>query len=155
MKSIQKILENTIKPTRQQSPFQSLLLQHDRQDKLTKTFETHLPPTLQGHVRVIRLHQGRLVCSVDSSAWATQLRFQSAQILSRLRQSGEGLHVCSLDIRVNYQPVETLTLAPPKSAGCFLPQSPETVEKIALSAQIVKDPKVKAALERLIQHIRG
>jgi hypothetical protein len=47
----------------------------------------------------VKLDRGTLVVEVDDPAWATQMRFLEADLLSRLRSSGE-MAVERLEMRV-------------------------------------------------------
>jgi predicted nucleic acid-binding Zn ribbon protein len=47
----------------------------------------------------VKLEDGRLVVEVDDPAWATQLRFLEADLVTRLSEAG-GLAVTSVDVRV-------------------------------------------------------
>jgi predicted nucleic acid-binding Zn ribbon protein len=51
------------------------------------------------HARPVKLEDGRLVVEVDDPAWATQLRFLEADLVTRLSEAG-GLAVTSVDVRV-------------------------------------------------------
>lgn len=55
--------------------------------------------TIADHVVPKRLEKRRLVVEVDDPAWATQLKFLEAQLLTTLRERA-GDEVDSLDIRV-------------------------------------------------------
>lgn len=55
--------------------------------------------TIADHVTPKRLDKGRLLVEVDEPAWATQLRFLEARVLSTLRER-VGDEVTALDIRV-------------------------------------------------------
>jgi predicted nucleic acid-binding Zn ribbon protein len=55
--------------------------------------------TIADHVTPKRLEKRRLVVEVDDPAWATQLKFLEAQLLTTLRERA-GDEVDSLDIRV-------------------------------------------------------
>ncbi len=51
------------------------------------------------HVTPVKLDRGTLVVEVDDPAWATQMRFLEADLLARLRGSGE-MAVERLEMRV-------------------------------------------------------
>lgn len=51
------------------------------------------------HARPVRLTDGRLAVEVEDPAWATQLRFLEADLVTRLREVG-GLAVEHVDVRV-------------------------------------------------------
>jgi predicted nucleic acid-binding Zn ribbon protein len=56
-------------------------------------------PTVAAHVRPVRLDQGTLTVEADEPAWATQVKFLSGTITSRLAEVA-GVHVERIDVRV-------------------------------------------------------
>jgi len=59
-------------------------------------------PTVAAHVRPVRLDQGVLTVEADEAAWATQVKFLSGTITSRLAEVA-GVHVDRIDVRVARQ----------------------------------------------------
>lgn len=55
---------------------------------------------IAGHCRPVSLHDGVLVLDVDHPAWATQLRYMTADLLSRIAAAGAGAEVHQIRIRV-------------------------------------------------------
>lgn len=55
--------------------------------------------SVAAHVKPVKLDRGTLVVEVDDPAWATQMRFLEADLLSRLRDTGE-MAVERLEMRV-------------------------------------------------------
>jgi predicted nucleic acid-binding Zn ribbon protein len=51
------------------------------------------------HVRPLKLDEGTLIVEVDDPAWATQMKFLEADLLGRLRQTGD-MSVQRLEVRV-------------------------------------------------------
>jgi predicted nucleic acid-binding Zn ribbon protein len=47
-------------------------------------------PECAEHVQPIRMHGNTLTVGVDHPAWATRARMESAQMLARLRDLGDG-----------------------------------------------------------------
>jgi predicted nucleic acid-binding Zn ribbon protein len=56
-------------------------------------------PAVAAHVRPVRLDQGVLTVEADEPAWATQVKFLSSTITSRLAEVA-GVHVERIDVRV-------------------------------------------------------
>jgi predicted nucleic acid-binding Zn ribbon protein len=63
---------------------------------------------IAGHARPLSLHSGVLVLAVDHPAWATQLRYMTADLLTRIGEATKGSEVTDIHIKVVGQP------APPK-----------------------------------------
>lgn len=51
------------------------------------------------HVRPLKLDQGTLILEVDDPAWATQMKFLEADLMNRLRETGD-MSVQRLEVRV-------------------------------------------------------
>jgi len=56
-------------------------------------------PTVAAHVRPVRLDEGVLTVEADEAAWATQVKFLSSTITSRLAEVA-GVHVERVEVRV-------------------------------------------------------
>ena len=66
-------------------------------------WEKLVGPDIAGHARPVSLHDGVLVLAVDHPAWATQLRFMTAELLARIAEmtGSEGpAEVSEIHIRV-------------------------------------------------------
>jgi predicted nucleic acid-binding Zn ribbon protein len=67
-------------------------------------WEDAVGATVAAHARPVSLNDGVLVVAVDQPGWATQLRYLSADLLTRLAEvAGEGV-VGRIDIRVDSGP---------------------------------------------------
>ena len=56
-------------------------------------------PAVAAHVRPVRLDQGVLTVEADESAWATQVKFLSATITTRLAEVA-GVEIERIEVRV-------------------------------------------------------
>ncbi len=61
-------------------------------------------PDIAEHARPVSLHDGVLVLAVDHPAWATQLRYMTTELLTRIGEATAGSEVASIQIRVVGQP---------------------------------------------------
>lgn len=64
-------------------------------------------PDIAAHARPVSLHDGVLVLAVDHPAWATQLRFMTAELLARIAEMTgpeSSSEVTEIHIRVVGQP---------------------------------------------------
>lgn len=126
-------------------PAQRRLLSKARRLQALQTqLRSLLPESQADHVAVANIRGQRLVLSADSNAWATRLRYQSADLLRSLRD--KGWPFLRIDVRVGtrYQlpPVQKVQRSIPASARQLLKKT----------AQHVDDPSLAAALQRLSQH---
>lgn len=55
---------------------------------------------IAGHSRPVSLHRGVLVLAVDHPAWATQLRYMTADLLTRISDATAAGEVTDIHIRV-------------------------------------------------------
>lgn len=61
-------------------------------------------PDIAGHARPVSLHAGILVLAVDHPAWATQLRYMTADLLTRIGAVTAGAEVREIHLRVTGEP---------------------------------------------------
>jgi predicted nucleic acid-binding Zn ribbon protein len=61
-------------------------------------------PDIAGHARPLSLHDGVLVLAVDHPAWATQLRYMTTELLTRIDAATNTLEITDIRIRVVGQP---------------------------------------------------
>jgi predicted nucleic acid-binding Zn ribbon protein len=67
-------------------------------------WEALVGPDIAGHARPLSLHDGVLVLAVDQPAWATQLRYMTAELLTRIADATAGAEVTEIQLRVVGQP---------------------------------------------------
>jgi predicted nucleic acid-binding Zn ribbon protein len=63
-------------------------------------WETLVGPDIAAHARPESLRDGHLVLVVDHPAWATQLRFMTADLLARLAEVAGASEVSDIRIKV-------------------------------------------------------
>lgn len=68
--------------------------------QLQRLLENALEPALAGHFQVANARQNRLILLAASSAWATRLRMQSAEVLTALHGAGHA-DFDQVDVRVD------------------------------------------------------
>lgn len=61
----------------------------DQINALQQRVDASFPAPLHQHCHVANLREGCLILAVDSSAWATQLRFRTPDLLEKLRRYPE------------------------------------------------------------------
>lgn len=68
--------------------------------QLQRLLENALEPALAGHFQVANARENRLILLAASSAWATRLRMQSAEVLTALHRAGHA-EFDQVDVRVD------------------------------------------------------
>lgn len=119
--------------------------ERDSARKLECAWNDRVDPPLSAHTRPASYRAGRLVVHADSSLWANRLRYQQKHTMQTLRQHPYFVDLAELRIRV-------APLSQVKPADSNRPQarlSEASTRVIKAMAQDIKDPDLKAALERL------
>lgn len=126
------------------------LIEHGRVlQQLETLVQEHLPSQLTGHCRVANLAGSTLVLHVDSSIWATMLRYQCPRLLADLR-ARPGLERLR-DIRVKIVPH-----AAPDAGGTpgARTLSPEAARLLRAVADNTDAPALSRALRRLAERAK-
>lgn len=121
-----------------------LLHKAQRLQLMQKQLSRLLPDELAPHVQVSNLHETRLVLCADSNAWATRLRYLSADLLSQLRKAGWSCQRIDVKVAANY--------APPPAHKVQRNISPAARRLLRQTAQHLDDPDLAASLEKLAEH---
>lgn len=67
---------------------------------------------IAGHARPVSLHGGTLVLAVDHPAWATQLRYMTSDLLTRISEATGRSEVTEIHIRVTGDAPKRRSAAP-------------------------------------------
>lgn len=59
---------------------------------------------IAAHARPVSLQRGTLVLAVDQPAWASQLRYMTAELLTRISEATGGAEVTDIHLRVTGEP---------------------------------------------------
>ena len=113
--------------------------------KLECAWNDRVGPPLSAHTRPASYRAGRLVVHADSSLWANRLRHQQKYTMQTLRQHPFLVDLMELAIRV--APLSQARLT--DSGGPQARLSEASTGVIKAVAEDIKDPALKAALERL------
>lgn len=124
-------------------PLQGLFDQAERLARLQQLVHAQLQPAAREHCHVAAWHDGSLLLVVTDGHWATRLRYQQRRLLRQLQGVPEfaGLH----RILFKVQPPPT----PSQGRGRCAPLSASAAESIRATAEHIRDPRLRAALERL------
>lgn len=83
-----------------QGPLGYVLAKVEQLRTLNQQIQTLLRPELAQHCQVANLRDGCLILQVDNAAWATQLRFEQTELLSKLRKQPALAGLASIKIQV-------------------------------------------------------
>lgn len=119
-----------------------LLQRSSRLEKLQKRVESLLPAGAVEHCRVINLRDNTLLLSVDSTAWATRLRYLQQAMIAELRDGGLP-QLQGIQIRV--APVSMPAVKHHRTAKL----SSQAATDIKACAESIADPELRKALLRL------
>ena len=121
----------------------ALLQRADATAQLERRIRQQLPETIAPHCRIAALERNRLTLLVESSAWATRLRYLSAQLLTTLRRDPDLAGLVTIQIRIaSPAPLPAPQSAPP-------PISAESAHQLQTCAERIADPRLREPLLRL------
>ena len=131
---------------REAKPLKALFSEAQRLDRLQALLESQLQPAAREHCHVASWREGCLLLIVTDGHWATRLRYQQKRLQRQLQAFEEFANLNRLLFKV--QP--SATRERPAVPGREL--SSNTVETLQIAAEGIRDPKLRAALERLASH---
>lgn len=134
---------------RDAKPLKALFSEAKRLDRLQRLLESQLQPAAREHCRVASWREGTLLLIVTDGHWATRLRYQERRLQRQLQniEAFSGLN----RILFRVQPPET----PRHTPGPAPELSVQAADNIQETARGIRDPNLKAALERLASHARS
>ena len=118
-------------------------------ERLQVLLDTLLEPAAREHCRVASMRDGTLRLVVTDSHWATRMRYQQKRLVRQLQAFNEFATLTKIHCKV--QPV--VVKKPP--ALDPMRRSAVAAETLLETADQVKDPGLRAALERLARHHSG
>ena len=107
-----------------------------------------IPGGLAQHVRLATIRDGCLVLQAEGTTWAAQLRFQTPEILERLKDLPEFGTVKSVRVRNVVEPREKTRTLERRH------MSRAAAEALEAEARCTDDPRLRAALRRLARHAK-
>ena len=133
---------------REAKPLKALFGEAKRLDRLQQLVDGQLQPAAREFCRVASWREGLLLLIVTDSHWATRLRYQQRRLQRQLLCLEEFSGLSRIQFKV--QPPET----PRHKPGPPPALSARAADNIQETARGIKDPKLRAALERLASHAR-
>lgn len=131
---------------REAKPLKALFGEAQRLAQLQLQLESQLQPAAREHCRVAAWREGCLLLIVTDGQWATRLRYQQKR-LERQLQALETFATLT-KIRFKVQPPTT----PPQSRPPVRQLSQQVADGLQANAEGIRDPLLRAALERLASH---
>jgi len=132
----------------QDSTLQPLFAQVQQQRHLLASIRQTLPPNIARHCSAACLNGTVLNLFTDSPVWVSKLRFQSPQLLSKLRAHHPG--IASIAVSCNAPVKSSANRAKPPKAR----RSDFAAESVSESARSISSPTLQAALRRLALALR-
>jgi hypothetical protein len=123
--------------------------------ELNKNFHKVLPPELILHLQVINIDANEIIVATDSANWSLNFRFQESLVLQSLHAAFPQYRnfkkircrICpSLDFAKETAPT-------PKKSSAFVPISKQSAKLIQLTADAIKDPRLKKSLLQLARPV--
>lgn len=133
---------------REAKPLKALFHQTQRLDHLQRLMESQLQPAARAHCRVASWREGCLLLIVTDGHWATRLRYQQRRLLRQLQTLEEFATLAKIQLKVQPPTVERSGTSQPMTL------SDSAAENIQATAEGVRDPRLREALERLARHTR-
>src|SRR5690606_2816023 len=128
---------------REAKPLRALFGEARRIDHLQHLLESQLQPAAREHCRVASWREGCLLLIVTDGHWATRLRYQQRRLLRQLQAIEEFAGLERIHFKV--QPPPPPRHEPPRTT----PLSACAADNIHATAEGIRDPRLRAALERL------
>lgn len=127
--------------------FRGLLEKSAEQTRLLHQVRSLVPSPLGTHCVAAVKKEGQLLVYVDSSAWASRLRFTTRQLSRALADTGNNIQKVTVRVLVRSQPKKTLRHP-------IRHLSTENADLLAQTAEQLDDPELSEALRRLTRHAR-
>jgi hypothetical protein len=134
---------------REARPLKGLLSQAQRLGQLKKLLDTQLQPAAREHCHVASWREGSLLLIVTDGHWATRLRYQQR----RLQQGLQGMPEFTGLTRILFKVQPAVGARRP--SGPALDLSDSAADNLQATAEGIRDPGLRAALERLAKHRRN
>ena len=131
---------------REARPLKAIFNHAQRLAHLQRLLESQLQPAAREHCHVASWREGRLLLVVTDGHWATRLRYQQKRLVRQLVLFSEFANLTRLEVRVRPATIHQAATGPCRDLSIA------AAETISETAEGIRDPKLKAALERLAAH---
>jgi len=134
---------------RTHSTLKGLFNQARAVERLQVLLESVLEPAAREHCRAASYRDGLLRLLVSDSQWATRIRYQQKRLIRQLQAYTEFATLTKIHCKVQPPLVKK---APPVRK---MKRSNVAAESLTETAEQIRDPNLRSALERLAKHHRG
>ncbi|WP_185268741.1 DUF721 domain-containing protein [Halopseudomonas xiamenensis] len=134
---------------RTHSTLKGLFNQARAVERLQLLLESVLEPAAREHCRAASYRDGLLRLLVSDSQWATRIRYQQKRLIRQLQAYTEFATLTKIHCKVQPPLVKK---APPVRK---MKRSNVAAESLSETAEQIRDPDLRSALERLARHHRG
>jgi hypothetical protein len=114
---------------------------------LNEKITPHIPAGLRAQCQVANAYDDRLILIAANGSIATQLRFQSMDILRKLKQDSALAHIKEIVCKV--RPSSTSTTRSLRQSRSMQPLSVETAEIVHQIAESIEDPNLRRIMQRI------
>ncbi|MES2820616.1 MAG: DciA family protein [Pseudomonadota bacterium] len=134
---------------REAKPLKALFGEAQRLARLQLMLESQLQPAAREHCRVASWREGCLLLIVTDGHWATRLRYQQKRLQRQLQELE--MFATLTKIRFKVQP----PTHPTPASSPLRELSPTAAGSLQATAEGIRDPQLRAALERLASHVKA
>lgn len=131
---------------REAKPLKALFGQAQRLTHLQRLVESQLQPAARAHCHVASWNNGCLLLIVTDGHWATRLRYQQKRLLRQLQALEEFANLTKILFKVQPRTAQN------REAARTPQLSSLAAEYLQSTAEGIRDPRLRAALERLASH---
>lgn len=133
------------------SNLQTLLGKVKEIQQINDHFQPFLAPNLRKLAYVVNQISTRLIIMTANSAVATQIRYQTPDILARIKSNPALKHITYLHIKVSpaLTPSSEIVLNSAPCKAKMAPLSMQTAQMVREMTEGLKDEKLKAAMLRI------
>ena len=133
---------------REAKPLKAIFGHAQRLGLLQRLLESQLQPAAREHCRVASWREGNLLLIVTDGHWATRLRYQQKRLQRQLMAFDEFANLTRIQFKVQPPTVQ------PSTAVHSHDLSVNAAESIQATAESIRDPGLRGALERLAAHAK-
>jgi hypothetical protein len=153
LKKIDKttILHNVL--TRSNAELGGILTEAHRLQELESIFYSILEDRFHSHCRIAQFHSTQLTLLIDNANWATPIRYLAPDLITQLKNHREFEQLETIECHIAPDIFQMDEENYPKQRNpSHMPMSETNKKNIRIIAEQIQDPKLKAALLKLIEH---
>lgn len=131
----------------------TLLVKVKQLESLNRQLAQYLEPNIAPYCQVANRVGSRLVLVVANGSIATQLRFQTPDLIQKLSHDPllEGIKEIQCKVRLTPTPPSRLSHSPTNTLALLSPETAKTIQEMAES---LEDPQLKNIMQRIAEHTK-